>query len=166
MSKLNLCYMGWFSFCYRLCKKCVLNSYCILAWIKWIFCITWKNPKLATSCNLRVVAFKVIATQDFRDLYGNKIQGLTSLAFMFYLSLSSSNSSRSPSAMLKLYINTNLDRVFWMIPVYFLPKNQSCKLQKLESRLVRPSILFPFKSLWNSSNFETFTAMTQIAGCC
>ena len=30
---------------------------------------------------------------------------------------------------------------------YFLPKNQSCKLQKLESRLVRPWILFPYKSL-------------------
>ena len=30
---------------------------------------------------------------------------------------------------------------------YFLPKNQSCKLQKLESRLLRPWILFPYKSL-------------------
>ena len=30
---------------------------------------------------------------------------------------------------------------------YFLPKNQSCKLQKLESRLERPWILFPYKSL-------------------
>ena len=32
--------------------------------------------------------------------------------------LSSYNSSRSPSATLKLYRNTNLDRVFWMIPVF------------------------------------------------
>ena len=29
----------------------------------------------------------------------------------------------------------------------FLPKNQSYKLQKLESRLLRPWILFPYKSL-------------------
>ena len=98
-------------------------------------------PKLATSCNLRVISsksFKVRAISDWRDLYGNKIQGLTSLIFML----------RSPSTTLKLYINTiNLDRVFWMNYQYFLPKNQSWKLQKLESRLVRPWILFPYKSL-------------------
>ena len=36
----------------------------------------------------------------------------------FILSLSSNNSSRSPSTMLKLYRDTNLDRVFWMIPIF------------------------------------------------
>ena len=30
-------------------------------------------------------SFKVRAVSDLRDLYGNKIQGLTSLAFMFYI---------------------------------------------------------------------------------
>ena len=48
--------------------------------------------------------------------------------------------------MLKLNIDTNLDRVFWMIAV-FSPQGQSCKFKKLELRLVRPWILFPYKSL-------------------
>ena len=33
----------------------------------------------------------------------------------------------------------------------------------MKARLVRPWILFPY---WNSSNFETFTADSQIAGSC
>ena len=32
----------------------------------------------------RSKSFKVRAISDLRDLYGNKIQGLSSLAFMFY----------------------------------------------------------------------------------
>ena len=56
-----------------------------------------ENPKISNFLkfeNHSSNGFKVRAIRDLRDLYGNKIQGLTSLAFMFYLSLTSNNSSK------------------------------------------------------------------------
>ena len=36
-------------------------------WVKWIVCIMWKNiPKLATSCNLRVIAVKASKLELYR----------------------------------------------------------------------------------------------------
>ena len=61
-------------------KRCVL-IYPTQTWVKWIVYITWKNiPRWATSCNLRVVEVEVsVSYFRFERLYGNKIQGLTSL---------------------------------------------------------------------------------------
>ena len=41
--------------------------YCTQTGIQWIVCITWKDiPKLATSCNLRVIALKVSKLELFQ----------------------------------------------------------------------------------------------------
>ena len=46
-----------------------------------------EHPKISDFLQFeshRSKTFKVRAISDLRDLYGNKIQGLSSLAFMFY----------------------------------------------------------------------------------
>ena len=57
--------------------------------------------------------------------------------------------------MLKLHINTNLDGVFWMISVIRIEAGKALDLISIQ-----------ISSIWNSSDFETFTVVTQIAGSC
>ena len=70
---------------------------------------------------------------------------LVSLSCFTY-SLSSNNSSRSPSTTLKLYRNTNLDRVFWMIPV-FSPYELIMQITEIRYRGWWGLGLFQYKSL-------------------
>ena len=88
--------------------------------------------------------------------YGLLIIGAIIVLFIALLKLFPFSRNYCPSS---LYKNCTVILIWtgsfeWF--QYFLAKNQSCKLKKLESRLEGPWILFPYTS-FKSEIFEAFT---------